>query len=74
MRILTQEAMHLLFEVIDEIPLDREAVQVPLAMEGQGSVERLGNGKVEIVLPDTDDLGDFLARLPERLAAFRAAE
>jgi hypothetical protein len=71
-RILTQEAMQLLFEVIDEIPLDREAVQVPLAMEGEGSVGRLGNGKVEIVLPDTDDLGDFLAQLPERLAAFRA--
>jgi hypothetical protein len=71
-RILTQEAMRLLFEVIDEIPLDREAVQVPLAMEGEGSVGSLGNGKVEIVLPDTDDLGDFLAQLPERLAAFRA--
>lgn len=72
MRILTQEAMQLLFEVIDEIPLDREAVQVPLAMEGPGSVARLGNGKVEIVLPDTNDLGDFLAHLPERLAAFLA--
>ena len=69
MRILTQEAMRSLFEVIDEIPLDREDVQVPLAMEGEGSVERLGNGKVEIVLPDTEDLGDFLAHLPERLAA-----
>jgi hypothetical protein len=72
-RMLTQEAMQLLFEVIDEIPLDREAVQVPLAMEGQGSVERLAGGKVEIVLPDADDLGDFLARLPDRLAALDSA-
>ncbi|HXU34113.1 MAG TPA: hypothetical protein VN851_26365 [Thermoanaerobaculia bacterium] len=69
MRILTQEAMQRLFEVIDEIPLDREAVQVPLAMEGLGSVAKLVNGKVEVVLPDTDDLSDFLAQLPERLAA-----
>jgi len=61
--------MQRLFEVIDEIPLDREAVQVPLAMEGLGSVAKLVNGKVEVVLPDTDDLSDFLAQLPERLAA-----
>lgn len=69
MRILTQGAMSLLFDVIDEIPLDREAVQVLLAMEGEGSVTRLPNGKVEIVLPDADDLGDFLAQLPRRLVA-----
>jgi hypothetical protein len=60
--------MQRLFEVIDEIPLDREAVQVPLAMEGQGSIVRLASGKVEVVLPDTDDLSEFLAHLPERLA------
>ncbi len=73
MRILTQEAMQRLFEVIDEIPLDREAVQVPLAMEGSGSVQRLANGKVEIVLPDTEDLGDFLAQLPQRLTTLAPA-
>lgn len=73
MRILTQEAMQRLFSVIDEIPLDREAVQVPLAMEGEGSVSRLAGGKVEIVLPDADDLSEFLSRLPERLANLDSA-
>ncbi len=66
--------MQRLFEVIDEIPLDREAVQVPLAMEGEGSVARLASGKMEIVLPDADDLSGFLARLPERLAALDCPE
>ena len=72
MRMLTQGAMQQLFEVIDEIPLDREAVQVPLAMEGEGSIALLANGKVEIVLPDADDLSEFLAGVPERLASLKA--
>lgn len=74
MRVLTQDAMQRLFEVIDEIPLDREAIQVPLAMEGEGSVARLPGGKVEIMLPDADDLSGFLAGLPERLAALESPE
>ncbi len=67
MRVIDQPTMNQLFEVTDEIPLDREALQVPLLMEGEGKVERLGNGRFEITLPDTDDLGPFLAALPEKL-------
>ena len=69
MRVIDQSVMNRLFEVTDEIPLDREALQVPLVMEGQGRLARLKNGRVEITLPDTDDLGPFLASLPERLRA-----
>jgi hypothetical protein len=69
MRVVDQKVMNRLFEVTDEIPLDREAIQVPLVMEGEGKVVRLKNGKIEITLPDTDDLGPFLASLPERLRA-----
>ena len=67
MRVIDQRVMNRLFEVTDEIPLDREAIQVPLVMEGEGKVVRLKNGKLEITLPDTDDLGPFLASLPDRL-------
>jgi hypothetical protein len=67
MRVIDQSVMNLLFEVTDEIPLDREALQVPLVMEGEGKVARLKNGRIEITLPDTDDLGPFLASLPDRL-------
>lgn len=69
MRVITQEIMNRLFEVTDEIPLDREALQVPLVMEGDGKVTRLKNGRLEITLPDTDDLTPFLASLPDRVRA-----
>lgn len=67
MRILDQQSMQALFEVTDEIPLDREGIEVPLEMTGDGAVERLPSGKVRITLPDADDLGPFLEALPARL-------
>jgi len=69
MRVINQKIMNRLFEVTDEIPVDREAITVPLLMEGEGKVARTSRGKIEITLPDTDDLGPFLAALPERLRA-----
>lgn len=69
MRLLDQEAMRRLYEVTDEIPLDREAIEVPLEMRDEGSVERLPNGKIRITLPATADLGRFLDRLPARIHA-----
>jgi hypothetical protein len=69
MRIVDQRIMNQLFSVTDEIPVDREALQVPLLMEGDGRVARTSKGRIEITLPDADDLGPFLAALPERLRA-----
>lgn len=69
MRVLTPQIMNRLFEVTDALDLSREAIQVPLVLEGEGKVQRLKSGKIEITLPDTDDLGPFLASLPERLRA-----
>ena len=67
MRIVDQQVMNRLFEVTDEIPVDREAITVPLLMEGEGGVGRDRRGRFEITLPDTDDLEPFLATLPGRL-------
>ena len=72
MRVIDQSIMNRLFEVTDEIPVDREAIQVPLVMEGEGTISKTRTGKFEITLPDTDDLGPFLASLPERLRALGA--
>jgi hypothetical protein len=69
MRIVDQPIMNQLFSVTDEIPVDREALEVPLLMEGDGRVARTSKGRLEITLPDADDLGPFLAALPERLRA-----
>jgi hypothetical protein len=59
--------MNQLFEVTDALELSREAIQVPLVLAGEGKIQRLRSGKIEITLPDTDDLGPFLSSLPERL-------
>lgn len=59
--------MQRLFEVTDEMPLDREEVEVPLERRGDGAVERLPGGKIRITLPEGDDLGPFLEALPERI-------
>jgi hypothetical protein len=67
MRVLTPQIMNQLFEVTDALELSREAIQVPLVLEGEGKVQRLKSGKIEITLPDADDLGPFLALLPDRL-------
>ncbi|HEX5718658.1 MAG TPA: hypothetical protein VF179_21035 [Thermoanaerobaculia bacterium] len=67
MRVLTPQIMNQLFEVTDALELSREAIQVPLVLDGEGKVQRLKSGKIEITLPDTDDLGPFLALLPDRL-------
>ena len=67
MRVLTPQIMNQVFEVTDALELSREAIQVPLVLQGEGKIQRLKSGKIEITLPDTDDLGLFLSSLPERL-------
>lgn len=69
MRLLDQKAMQRLFEETDELGVDREEIEVPLEMRGEGAVERLSSGKLRITLPDTDDLGPFLENLRRRIAA-----
>lgn len=69
MRLLDQKAMQRLFEVTDELEIDREGIEVPLEMAGEGDVERLPGGKLRVTLPDADDLGPFLEELPKRLEA-----
>jgi hypothetical protein len=71
MRVIDQKIMNRLFEVTDELGIDREGFEVPLLMAGEGKVARTKKGKIEITLPDTDDLSPFLASLPERLRAFQ---
>jgi hypothetical protein len=72
MRLLDQRSMQALFAVTDEIPLDRESLEVPLEMKGDGAVEALPGGRVRITLPDADDRGPFLVTVPERVAAARS--
>ena len=69
MRILDQQMMNRVFAVTDEVPVERESLQVALVLEGEGKIERTAAGKLAITLPDTDDLDPFLTHLAERLRA-----
>jgi hypothetical protein len=66
MRILDQQIMNRVFAVTDEVPIERESLQVALVLEGEGKIERTAAGKIAITLPDTDDLEPFLATLADR--------
>jgi hypothetical protein len=71
-RTVTQQMMNRLFEITDEMEIEREALTVPLVLEGEGNARRAPNGRLEITLPDTEDLAPFLATLPDRLRALGA--
>ncbi len=40
-----------IFEILDRLSISREAVVIPLRPQGGGSVKRLSNGKLEILVP-----------------------
>ena len=40
-----------IFEILDRLEISREAVIIPLRPHGNGSVKRLRNGKLEIIVP-----------------------
>ncbi len=74
MRPINQTIMNRVFEVTDSIPMSREAIRIPLAMIGDGGVCKGEDGRFEITLPDTDDLGPFLSSLEETLRALGVVE
>jgi hypothetical protein len=40
-----------IFEILERLSISREAVVIPLRPQGGGSVKRLSNGKLEILVP-----------------------
>jgi len=40
-----------IFVILDRLSISREAVVIPLRPQGEGSVKRLSNGKLEIIVP-----------------------
>ncbi|MDA1347381.1 MAG: hypothetical protein O3A47_00700 [Chloroflexi bacterium] len=49
--IIGMKDMGAIFEVTDRFGIDRESVSVPLEKEGDGHVERLSDGSLEITVP-----------------------
>lgn len=65
--------MQRVFAVTDELGLSREAIKVPLAM-GQGTLRRLADGRIEIVIDPEPSLEQFFTQLPARLREFLAQD
>jgi hypothetical protein len=63
LRIVDQELMERIFEIVDAHWVSRESIRVPLAGEGEGRIRLLPNDVWEIVLPERGDLEPFFAKL-----------
>ncbi|MSQ40132.1 MAG: hypothetical protein EXR55_00395 [Dehalococcoidia bacterium] len=67
--IITMADMGLVFQVTDALGIDRERMSVSLEKQGPGQVQRLPTGEVEITLPLTVPLSQWLPSLRAKLEA-----
>ena len=67
MKPIGMKEMNLIFSVTDEMDIHREAIEVPLFPKGKGCVRIIPNRKIEIVIPETIDLVDWLPKMKEML-------
>ena len=61
--IIGMREMGAIFGVTDEYGVDREEISVPLGKEDPGAVRRLPTGEVEIVVPLSIAIEDWLGTL-----------
>ena len=52
-----------IFEILDRLEISREAVIIPLRPQGSGSVKRLSNGKLELIVPADIPFEEWYASL-----------
>lgn len=64
---ISMEDMGLVFQVTDELGIDRESIRVELTKEDPGSVERREDGAIEIVVPLSTSLDEWLPTLDSEL-------
>jgi hypothetical protein len=57
-----------ILESVRALGIHAEAIRIPLAPEGSGSIA-ISGGKLVVVTPETGDLDAFIASLPARAQA-----
>ena len=74
--IIGMREMGAIFDVTDELGIDREQISVPLEKEDPGAVRRLPSGEIEIVVPLAVPIEEWVATLKSNLEAlgFAATE
>ncbi|MBF8267803.1 MAG: hypothetical protein HW388_1311 [Dehalococcoidia bacterium] len=61
--IISMHDIGVIFEVTDALGVDRESISVPLGKEDPGTVRRLSDGEVEIVVPASVPIEEWAATL-----------
>ena len=56
-----------ILELTDEFELDREWIEIPLAASSPGSIHKLSNGKIEIVVDADLPFDEWLASARQRI-------
>lgn len=65
--IINMRDMGMVFEVTDAMGIDREDISVPLEKEDPGDVHMLDGSNVEIVIPLSIDITDWVGELRQKL-------
>jgi|GEM_PF-1456585 len=62
------EEMRSVFGVTDSLEISREKIEVPLLKQGQGTLRRLSNGKLEITLPSGQDARQWMVEMEKKIS------
>jgi len=71
---VTLNEIEKIFTVLERLGISREAVVIPLKPASPGSVQRLPNGKFEIVVDRDVPIDDWLPTLERQLRAYTGSE
>jgi hypothetical protein len=56
-----------ILELTDELELDREWIEIPLAASSPGNIRKLSNGKIEIVVDADVPFDEWLTAARQRI-------
>ncbi len=65
--IIDMQDMDQIFSVTDPLGIHRESVRVDLSKEDPGSIGRTDGGIIEITVPETGAIEEFIQRLQDEL-------
>ena len=67
MQVVSFKQISQILELTDSLGLNREWVEIPLSPEDSGTVRRLSNGKLEIIVAADQPFDEWLAALSETI-------
>ena len=68
---VTRADIELIFGILDRLGISREAIIIPLGRVHPGTVRRLANGKIEILVEAEGSVEDWLPELERMLIDLR---